>query len=98
MSVTVIYSFEANDGRSDELRELLRQGRDFAATVDGFEAFHVYQGKDNPHRFVMVETWASVDAHQSHFETNVKASGVLAQAEQLMTAPLELADSYYEPC
>jgi quinol monooxygenase YgiN len=35
-----------------------------SATVEGFEAFDVYQGDEDPHRFVMVERWASVDAHK----------------------------------
>jgi quinol monooxygenase YgiN len=67
-------------------------------TVEGCEGFAVYRGKDDPRRFVMVETWASVDAHQSHFERNVRASGVLAQAEALMAAPFDLAAPYYVSC
>jgi quinol monooxygenase YgiN len=78
------------------LLAVLQQGRDFSATVEGFEAFDVYQGKDNPNRFIMVERWTSVDAHQSHFENNVKGSGVLETAEALMTGPLQISDAYYE--
>lgn len=98
MTVAVIYSFEARRGKAEELRDLLRQGRDVAATVEGFEGFDVYQGKDDPHRFVMVETWASTGAHQSHFEKNVKASGVLARVETLMAAPFDVAEPYYILC
>ena len=43
----------------------------------------------------MVERWASVDAHQEHFETNVRASGVLDAAQALMTAPFQVDDAYY---
>jgi hypothetical protein len=43
----------------------------------------------------MVERWASVDAHRSHFEKNVKGSGVLDAAEALMTGPFQVADAYY---
>jgi hypothetical protein len=38
MSVTAIYSFEAAPGKADELLALLQQGREFAASVEGFEA------------------------------------------------------------
>jgi quinol monooxygenase YgiN len=97
MSVTVIYSFEAAPGKADELLALLQQGREFAAQWNGFEAFDVHRGNDDPHRFVMVECWTSVGAHQAHFETNVKASGVLDRAEALMTAPFQVSDAYYVP-
>jgi quinol monooxygenase YgiN len=97
MSVTAIYSFEAAPGKADELLAILQQGREFAASVEGFEAYDVYQGNDDPHRFVMVERWTSVDAHQAHFEKNVKASGVLDSAEALMTAPFQMSDAYYVP-
>ena len=95
MSVTVIYGFQAAQGKADELLSILMQGRDFSATVEGCEGFEVYQGNDDPHRFVMVERWASVDTHQRHFETNVKASGVLDAAEALMTEPFQVAEAYY---
>jgi quinol monooxygenase YgiN len=97
MSVTVIYSFEAAPGKADELLALLQQGRDFAASVEAFEAFDVHQGSDDPHRFVMVERWTSVEAHQAHFEENLKASGVLDRAETVMAAPFEVSDAYYVP-
>jgi quinol monooxygenase YgiN len=96
VSVTVIYSIEAADGKADELLAIVRQGRDFAATVEGSEGFEVFQGHDDSHRFVMVEHWSSVEAHQRHFETNVKGSGVLDAAEALMTRPFPPShESYY---
>lgn len=96
MSVAAIYSFEAAEGRADELLAILMQGRDFAATVEGSEGFEVFQGKDDPHRFVMVEHWSSVEAHERHFETNVKGSGVLDTAQALMAKPFPPPrESYY---
>jgi quinol monooxygenase YgiN len=96
MSVTAIYSFQAADGKADELVAMLQQGRDFSMTVEGCECFEVFQGKDDPNKFVMTERWASVEDHRSHFETSVKASGVLEHAEALMTEPFPPPDeSYY---
>jgi quinol monooxygenase YgiN len=87
MSVTAIYRFEASQGKSDDLLETLRQGRDFTASVEGSEGFEVYQGKDDPHTFVMVEHWSSVEAHEEHFEKNVRGAGVLEAAQALMAKP-----------
>jgi quinol monooxygenase YgiN len=96
MSVTAIYSFQAAEGKAEELVAMLQQGQDFAMTVEGCEGFEVFQGKDDPNRFVMTETWESVEDHRSHFEKNVKASGVLEHAEALMTEPFpQLDESYY---
>jgi quinol monooxygenase YgiN len=96
MSVTAIYSFQAAEGKAEELVAMLQQGRDFTLTVEGCEGFEVFQGKDDSNRFVMTESWASVEDHQSHFERNVKASGLLEHAEALMTEPFPPPDeSYY---
>ena len=96
MSVTAIYSLQAAEGKAEELVAMLQQGRDFSMTVEGCEGFEVFQGKDDPNMFVMTERWASVEDHQSHFESNVKASGLLERAEALMTEPFPPPDeSYY---
>ena len=96
MSVTAIYSIEAAEGKADELLALLRQGRDFTATVEGSEGFEVFEGKDDPLKFVMIEHWSSPEAHQEHFEKNVKGAGVLDAAEALMARPFPPpAESYY---
>ena len=89
MGVTAIYSIRAREGRADELLEILLQGRDFSLTVEGCEGFEVLQARDDPHKFVMIERWATVEDHQSHFESNVKATGVLDSAEALMTEPFQ---------
>jgi quinol monooxygenase YgiN len=96
MSVTAVYSIEAAKGKADELLAILRQGRDFTATIEGSEGFDVFQGKDDPHKFVMLEHWSSVEAHQAHFDKNVKGAGVLDTAEALMARPFPPPqESYY---
>jgi quinol monooxygenase YgiN len=96
MSVTAIYSFQAAEGKAEELVAMLQQGRDFTLTVEGCERFEVFQGKDDSNKFVMTERWASVEDHRSHFERNVKASGLLEHAEALMAQPFPPPDeSYY---
>ncbi|HET9327452.1 MAG TPA: antibiotic biosynthesis monooxygenase family protein [Candidatus Eisenbacteria bacterium] len=89
MSVAIIYRFRAREDKSAELLTLLQQGRDFSLTVDGCEEFDVYQGKDDPHQFVMMESWRSEQAHRAHFEKNARGSGWLERVEGLMTEPFE---------
>lgn len=95
MSLTVIYEFLAARGRAAELLELLRQGRDFGRTVEGCESFDIYQADTDLHRLVVIETWASADAHQEHFEKNVQATGVLDQAIALMAKQPEISGAYF---
>ena len=95
MSVTVIYEFRATDGKASKLLDLLQQARAFGLTVDGCEDYDVYQGKDDPGRFVIVETWVSVAAHHDHFEKNVQASGILDTAVGLMAQAPALAEPYH---
>jgi quinol monooxygenase YgiN len=84
MSVTVFLDFRPAPGRAEELLELLQQGRDVSLAVAGCEAYEVHQGSDDPHRFMMVERWASPEAHREHFDKNVVASGVLDQVMSIM--------------
>ena len=95
MSVAAIYTIRAAEGKADELLSMLRQGRDFSVTAKGSEGFEVFQGEDDPHKFVMVERWSSVKAHQAHFEKNVKEAGVLDSAEALMAEPFPPPDESY---
>jgi quinol monooxygenase YgiN len=87
MSVTIFYDVHATPGNADELLAVLLAGRDFGITVPGCEAYEVFQAEADPHRLMMVERWASADAHQQHFERNVVASGVLDKAIALMIEP-----------
>jgi quinol monooxygenase YgiN len=89
VSFTLVYDFEARDGKADELLGLLISGRDFGRTVEGCESFEVYQGAEEPHRFVIVETWTSPDAQQAHFEANVVPSGVLDKVGALVVGPIQ---------
>ena len=56
MSVTVFFSIRARPGNERDLLELLLQGRDFALTVDGCEAYAIHQSQGGDgQRFMMVE-------------------------------------------
>jgi quinol monooxygenase YgiN len=95
MSVIQVVQMEAARGQPGKLLALLQQGRDFTLTVDGCEAFDIYQGKDDPHQLLMIERWVSLEAHQDHFQKNVMATGLFDQCTALMAGPPQLA--YYLP-
>ena len=88
MSVTVIVKFRAAEGNAEALLALLHQGRDFSLRAEGCEAFDLYQGQDDPHRFAIVERWTSLEAHHANVEQNVKASGHLGKILPLLGEPI----------
>jgi quinol monooxygenase YgiN len=87
MSVAANNATRAADGKAADLLSRLQQGRDFAGAVNGSEGFEMFQGQHDPHKFVMVERWTSVEVHQAHFEKNVKDSGILESAGAPMAEP-----------
>lgn len=87
MSVTIFYELSATPGNADELLKLVLAARDFGLTVDGCEAYEVFQADAEQERLLMVERWVSPEAHQQHFQHNVVATGVLDQAVALMVEP-----------
>ncbi|MFY9588970.1 MAG: antibiotic biosynthesis monooxygenase family protein [Actinomycetota bacterium] len=87
MSETLIYDLRARDGKAEELLTALAQGRDFGLTVEGCEAYEVFQSNDDPHDFVMIERWATQEQQREHFKKNVVKSGMLDRVVPLMTAP-----------
>ena len=91
MSVTIIVKFQAGEGKAESLQALLQQGRDFSLKAEGCEAFDLYQQKDDPHQFVMVQRWTSAEAHEANFGKNVKASGHLNKILPLTAKPIESA-------
>jgi quinol monooxygenase YgiN len=64
MRVTAIYLVQAKPGKEGELLEMLQQGREFALGVDGCVGFDVFQGHEDPTKFVMNEHWES-ERHSS---------------------------------
>jgi quinol monooxygenase YgiN len=91
MSVAQINRLQAAHGKASGLLARLQRARDVALTAEGCESYDVYQGKDDPDQFVMVEGWTSVEAQQAHFEKNVKASGALESVMTLLSGPPEQA-------
>lgn len=59
----VVVNFQASEGNAEKLRLLLQQGRDVTRRAEGCEAFDLYQRQDDPHRFMFLERWSSLESH-----------------------------------
>ena len=63
--VTRINTFEAQPGRSDELRDFLASVIEAIIGAAGCRSVELLVGRDSPSRLAIVETWESVDAHKA---------------------------------
>jgi quinol monooxygenase YgiN len=87
VSVDVVVNFEASDGNIEPVLALLRAGRDLSRNAQGCELFHVFQRQDDPHKFMFIERWSSIEAHHANMSQNIVASGHLAKLLPLLVGP-----------
>jgi quinol monooxygenase YgiN len=87
MSVTIVVNFQAAEGNAAKLMALLQQGRDFSRKAEGCESFEVYQRQDDPNKYMFLEQWTSLEAHQENVTRNVVESGHLDKIKALLTEP-----------
>ena len=85
MSVTRINKFEAKDGMADSLHRFLKSIVPLIGQSQGCESCQVLQSRDNPNRFVIIEVWASVSAHEASVK-NI-SSAEMAQVMPLLASP-----------
>lgn len=64
MTITRVNEIRARSGRSDELRDYLRSILPAIESSEGCLYCHLLQGHDDPERFLIIETWESIAAHQ----------------------------------
>lgn len=65
MSVTRIGEFQAKEGSIETLRNFLLSIMPMILSSKGCESCDLFQKQDNSSKFVMVEVWESVEAHQA---------------------------------
>ncbi|MEP7045046.1 MAG: antibiotic biosynthesis monooxygenase family protein [Ilumatobacteraceae bacterium] len=87
MSVDVVINFQAKPGHADELLALLTEGRDLSRAADGCETFELFQREDDPHKFMFLERWSSLEAHHQNMAVNIMASGHLARVMPCIVGP-----------
>lgn len=65
MTIIRISEFRARPDSVDKLGQFLRDLMPTMTSLAGCTACQLLQGHDEPLRFVMMETWVSVEAHQA---------------------------------
>lgn len=89
MSVIYVVNMQASEGNAEKLLPLLQQGRDFSRRAEGCESFELFQRKDDPHKFMFLERWTSLEAHHENMAKNVVASGHLDKIQPLLAGPTD---------
>ena len=87
MPVDVVINFQALPGHADELLALLIEGRDLSRAANGCENVELFQREDDPHKFMFLERWSSIEAHHQNMAVNIIASGHLARILPLIVGP-----------
>jgi heme oxygenase (mycobilin-producing) len=65
MSTARIGEFTGKPGQIDELRDFLLSIIPMIKTSKGCEAVQLYQNREEPTRFTMIEVWDSVESHRA---------------------------------
>lgn len=65
MSVSRIGELQAKEGLIENLREFLISIIPLITSAEGCESVHLYQRQGDPAKFMMIEVWDSVEAHQA---------------------------------
>ena len=65
MSIIRINEFRAKDGKAEELRTFLARLVPIIAALPGCESCRLLQNHDESARFVVLEIWESIGAHQA---------------------------------
>lgn len=65
MSVSRMGEFRANGESIEKLRDFLLSIMAGIRSSEGCESVQLYQSQDDPARFMMIEVWDSVEAHQA---------------------------------
>jgi quinol monooxygenase YgiN len=85
MNVTRINQFRAQAGQSDALRDFLSSVVPTIESSAGCRSCQLLQSHDDPTRFVVIEVWESIEAHQASVK-NI-APGALENAMKLLAGP-----------
>ncbi len=65
MSITRINEFRAKEGKADALRAFLSRLVPTIAAIPGCQSCQLLQSHDEPTRFIVLEAWDSIEAHQA---------------------------------
>lgn len=83
----VLVSFTARPDAAATFQALMAQVRNDLPAVPGCHAVRVFTQHENPCKVTLLETWASVAAHQAHIAQVVSSGAWDALAAHLSEAP-----------
>ena len=93
MSITRINEFQAQEGKSEALRDLIASFVPLIESSDGCQSCQLLQSQEDPTRIVVIEVWDSTEAHQASMK-NIPP-GALQEAMKLLAGPPK--GGYYHP-
>ena len=93
MSIARIGEFHAKPAFTEQLREFLISILPTIRSSQGCESVQMYQNREDPTRFTMIEIWDSIESHQESVK-NIPAEKLAAIMPLLGSTP---SGSYYDP-
>jgi quinol monooxygenase YgiN len=93
MSIARIGEFQATLQLTEQLREFLISILPIIRSSQGCESVQMYQNREDPTRFTIIEVWNSIESHQASVK-NIPAEKLAEIRPLLGSAP---SGSYYEP-
>jgi len=85
MTVARVYRMTAAEGKADALAKALGDVVATIRSVSGSEGVELLQDADQPHQFLFIEKWTSVEAHQAAFSQ--MPAGTLDEVSAAMAGP-----------
>jgi quinol monooxygenase YgiN len=92
MSVVRIGETQAKPETTEALRDFLISIIPMIKSADGCESVELYQGQDDPSKFIVIEVWDSVESHQASVK-NIPPEKLTKIRPLLATSP---SGSYYD--
>lgn len=86
MTVKVISEMKLQEGKTEELMEVARQGFPETRKFDGCKQVDMSVSQDDPTVVVMTAIWESVEKHQVYSQHR-KEDGTVAKISALFAAP-----------
>ena len=65
MSITRINTFQAAEGKGEDLYHFLKSLAPYITSCDGCISCEVLRNNESSEHFVIIEKWVSVDAHKT---------------------------------
>jgi len=89
MSVKALIKLKAQKGKGVALLAALTQPLAASREKPDCQEARLFMGAESPDELVLIEEWASVEAHRKHL-LELEAGNIMAEVNELLAAPLEV--------